>query len=167
MNWINDEERLIETTISFLKDFADEGYENAVECIDWLKLLKSINEKNEKDLPKSAYTSNKEVIEFADDYSTKIWKELMGNFQRIENYQIGCNDVSDIVLNAIINTYNKFFLNEQKDHDEKIIQRILLSLEKDLVATKNSGCDTKDLEDCINWLIEPTFKKNEYEHVHN
>lgn len=32
-----DEERLINTTISFLKDFADKGYENAVECIDWLK----------------------------------------------------------------------------------------------------------------------------------
>lgn len=34
---IEDEERLINTSISFLKDFADKGYENAVECIDWLK----------------------------------------------------------------------------------------------------------------------------------
>lgn len=32
-----DEVRLINTSISFLKDFADKGYENAVECIDWLK----------------------------------------------------------------------------------------------------------------------------------
>ncbi len=32
-----DEDRLINTSISFLKDFADKGYENAVECIDWLK----------------------------------------------------------------------------------------------------------------------------------
>lgn len=32
-----DEERLINTSISFLKDFADKGYENAVECINWLK----------------------------------------------------------------------------------------------------------------------------------
>ena len=32
-----DEERLIKTSIVFLKDFADKGYENAVECIDWLK----------------------------------------------------------------------------------------------------------------------------------
>lgn len=31
------EVRLLDTTISFLKDFADKGYENAVECIDWLK----------------------------------------------------------------------------------------------------------------------------------
>lgn len=35
--WSEDEERLIKTSISFLKDFADKGYENAVECIDWLK----------------------------------------------------------------------------------------------------------------------------------
>ena len=32
-----DEERLIKTSIAFLKDFADTGWENAVECIDWLK----------------------------------------------------------------------------------------------------------------------------------
>ena len=32
-----DEERLIKTSMVFLKDFADMGYENAVECIDWLK----------------------------------------------------------------------------------------------------------------------------------
>jgi hypothetical protein len=38
-NWkpSEDEERLINTSISFLKDFADKGYENAIECIDWLK----------------------------------------------------------------------------------------------------------------------------------
>ena len=34
-----DEKRLINTSISFLKDFADKGYENAVECIDWLKSI--------------------------------------------------------------------------------------------------------------------------------
>lgn len=33
-------ERLRKTTIAFLKDFAEQGYENAVECIDWLKSLK-------------------------------------------------------------------------------------------------------------------------------
>ena len=32
-----DDERLRKTTIAFLKDFADKGYENAVECIDWLE----------------------------------------------------------------------------------------------------------------------------------
>lgn len=34
-------ERLRKTTISFLEDFAKQGYENAVECIDWLESLAS------------------------------------------------------------------------------------------------------------------------------
>ena len=34
-----DDERLRKTTIAFLKDFAEKGYENAVECIDWLEKL--------------------------------------------------------------------------------------------------------------------------------
>ena len=32
-----DDERLRKTTIAFLKDFAEKGYENAVECIDWIE----------------------------------------------------------------------------------------------------------------------------------
>ena len=32
-----DNERLRKTTIAFLKEFADKGYENAVECIAWLE----------------------------------------------------------------------------------------------------------------------------------
>lgn len=32
-----DDERLRKTTIAFLKDYADQGYENAVECIDWIE----------------------------------------------------------------------------------------------------------------------------------
>ena len=32
-----DDERLRKNTIAFLKDFAEQGYENAVECIDWLE----------------------------------------------------------------------------------------------------------------------------------
>lgn len=32
-----DDERLRKTAIAFLKDFAEQGYENAVECIDWIE----------------------------------------------------------------------------------------------------------------------------------
>ncbi|WP_296864909.1 hypothetical protein [uncultured Methanobrevibacter sp.] len=35
--WDEEDERLRKTTIAFLKDFAEQGYENAVECIDWLE----------------------------------------------------------------------------------------------------------------------------------
>jgi len=46
----------------------------------------------------------------------------------------------------------RFFPELKESEDEKIRKRILLSLEKDLIATKNSGCNTKDLEECIAWL---------------
>lgn len=61
-----------------------------------------------KNIPLSGFTDNKDVNEFADKYSYKIWLELMNNFKTIEDYKIGANDVSDIVLNAIISTYNFF-----------------------------------------------------------
>ena len=40
----------------------------------------------------------------------------------------------------------------KESENERVKKRILLSLEKDLMATKNSGCDTQDLEQCIAWL---------------
>ena len=42
------------------------------------------------------------LYKYADDYSHKVWEELMHKFNTIEGYYIGANDVSDIVLNAII-----------------------------------------------------------------
>lgn len=46
---------------------------------------------------------NKEQIDYADKYSHAVWKELMRRFEEDEKYYIGANDVSDIVLNAILN----------------------------------------------------------------
>ena len=74
---------------------------NIDECIAWLE-----KQKDYIKLPGSTYTSNKDVIEFADKYSHNVWEKLMDKFKKNENYSIGCNDVSDLVLNAIINTYN-------------------------------------------------------------
>lgn len=42
------------------------------------------------------------IYKYANDYSHKVWKDLMQKFHTIEDYYIGANDVSDIVLNAII-----------------------------------------------------------------
>ena len=49
----------------------------------------------------------------------------------------------------------------KESEDEKIRKRILLSLQKDFMATKNSGCSTKDLEECIAWL-EKQGEQKEY-----
>lgn len=38
--WSKDDERLRKTSVAFLTDYAAKGYENAVECIDWINSIK-------------------------------------------------------------------------------------------------------------------------------
>lgn len=117
----------------------------------WLK-------KQDNNLVKNGYTDNKDIIKYADNYSHEIWHKLMDNFKNIKDYHIGCNDVSDIVLNAIIDAYN--WLEKQgeqepiewKDSDEKYLFWALLSIQKDIAASEINGVNTKDLNDCVRWL---------------
>ena len=51
-------------------------------------------------------SQNKEILNYADTYSHKVWEELMRRYKENSNYYIGANDVSDIVLNAILNAFN-------------------------------------------------------------
>ena len=51
-----------------------------------------------------------------------------------------------------IDYVSTIFPELKESEDERVKKRILLSLEKDLMATKNSGCDTQDLKQCIAWL---------------
>ena len=44
----------------------------------------------------------REDIKYASDYSHKVWEELMRRHREHEGYWIGANDVSDIVMNAIL-----------------------------------------------------------------
>ena len=38
--WSEEDEKVLNTTIAFLDEFKTKGYENAVMCVDWLKLFK-------------------------------------------------------------------------------------------------------------------------------
>ena len=58
-----DDERLRKTTIAFLKDFAEQGYENAVECIDWLE-KQSEDKKSEQILSPKFKVGDKIVNSF-------------------------------------------------------------------------------------------------------
>ena len=65
--WSEEDERLRKTTIAFLKDFAEQGYENAVECIDWLE------KQGEKPQGKSALEAiNEEVVDNANKVEPKF-----------------------------------------------------------------------------------------------
>lgn len=100
----SEDEQMIERLKScvYASDLTPEGRE---EILTWLEKQGKQSSKDYIKFPNSAYTSNKDVTEFADKYSHIVWEKLMNNFKKIENYSIGCNDVSDIVLNAIIDTY--------------------------------------------------------------
>jgi len=67
LNRMNKEsEKLRKTTIAFLKDFADKGYENAVECIDWLE------KQGKKEEPQVYETENGEVITYSETDGYKV-----------------------------------------------------------------------------------------------
>ena len=46
--------------------------------------------------------TNKDIIDYASEYSHKVWEYLMKQFNNNKNFYIGANDVSDLVLNAIL-----------------------------------------------------------------
>lgn len=46
--------------------------------------------------------TNKDIINYASEYSHKVWEYLMKQFDTNKNFYIGANDVSDLVLNAIL-----------------------------------------------------------------
>ena len=60
----------------------------------------------------TVYKNSKSEIDFADKYSHDVWEKLMSKFNSIEGYSIGCNDVSNIVLNAVLNAFK--WKKEQK-----------------------------------------------------
>lgn len=64
-----DDERLRKTTIAFLKDFAEQGYENAVECIAW------IEKQGDQSLPQ---TNERTWLYLVSDVLT--WKDGIGQY---------------------------------------------------------------------------------------
>ena len=119
---------------------------------------------NQKDcikLSNSAYTSNRDVIKFADKYSHIVWEKLMDKFKKIENYSIGCNDVSDIVLNAIINTYN--WLKKQSEQGKDILEDAILDGNEDgLIAETIRYKNEKQAEQNQTDRVKPKFKVGDW-----
>jgi hypothetical protein len=69
-------------------------------------------------------TLSKSEIDFADTYSKGVWEKLMSKFKNTKGYRIGCNDVSDIVLNAILDAFKwaKSRWNAAEERKPKMIQ---------------------------------------------
>ena len=117
----SEDERIREALIDFFNKGAENGEQtNGVfdkDIIAWL-------EKQGGNLVKNGHTDNKDFIKYADKYSQEIWYKLMDNFKNIKDYHIGCNDVSDIVLNAIIDTCNWLEKKGEKPQGKSALDEI-------------------------------------------
>lgn len=72
-----DYERLRKTTIDFLKEFVDKGYENAVECIEWLeKQGESYTKMDVDDAYLKGVTNTKNEIEKQYEANYQIRKDI-------------------------------------------------------------------------------------------
>lgn len=110
----SEDEKIIKALIRFHKSTIDVDGIKGEDILAWL-------EKQGSNLVKNGYTDNKDIIKYADNYSHEIWRKLMDNFENIKDYHIGCNDVSDIVLNAIIDAYN--WLEKQGEQKETLCDK--------------------------------------------
>lgn len=59
--------------------------------------------------------TNKDIIDYASEYSHKVWEYLMKQFDTNKDFYIGANDVSDLVLNAILDAMQGMKTFEKKE----------------------------------------------------
>lgn len=121
-----DDERLRKTTIAFLKDFAEQGYENAIECIDWLKKQSE-----------SSQTNKRAWLYLISDVLT--WKDGIGQYlddPRVQELAKRlCSEYAQKLYNpSVLSNSSNTRKNEQK-FDPKTLK----PFDKVLVRNDNSG----------------------------
>ena len=87
-----DDERLRKTAIAFLKDFAEQGYENAVECIAWLEKqgeqnLPSVNERAWLYLVSDVLTWKDGIGQYLDDPRVQEFTKRLCNYYAQKLYK--------------------------------------------------------------------------------
>lgn len=82
-----------------------------------------------------------------------------------KKYKKALSKAKSFELPEYKNIMASIFPELAESEDERIRKRVLFSLQKDFMATKNSGCSTKDLEDCIAWLEKQGNLNKEYHRV--
>lgn len=134
-----DDERLRKTAIAFLKDFAEKGYENAVECIDWLKKKGKKSSwkpsKEEMDALYSLSYITNEYDERKEDVITHLYQDLKREFFNDSSYE------------------NMFSLDNENNKEDDIRRRStiqILEYARSLGAYNQYG--KADIDKNIVWL---------------
>ena len=107
-----DDERLRKSAIAFLKDFAEQGYENAVECIDWLE---------KQGEQASSQTNERAWLYLVSDVLT--WKDGIGQYlddPRVQELAKRlCSDYAQKLYNpSVLSNSSNTGKNEQKSADK-------------------------------------------------
>ena len=147
-----DNERLRKTAIAFLKDFAEQGYENAVECIDWL----------EKQGEQASSQTNEELIR---EWTIQDAKD--GDI-------LACNEEillfkSYSALQGRISLYCWYNGHTNNFHSKEVIDMLLTTRNKICPATKeqrdalmkamnDAGYEWDAEKKELKKLVEPKFK---------
>lgn len=110
-----DNERLRKTTIDFLKEFADKGYENAIECIDWLEKQGNQKLPIEK-LPSEMITIGESLgfttQEECDEYNKMVSDLIMSDGKDKPKFKVG----DWIIRSAEGFKHNTYLITEVKDY---------------------------------------------------
>ena len=61
---------------------------------------------NQKIKERLVMINKNEIHKYASDYSHKLWNKIMKHWRDNKDYHIGATDVSDFVMNAIIDALN-------------------------------------------------------------
>lgn len=131
-----DDERLRKTTIAFLKDFAEQGYENAVECIDWLE------KQGERPKGKSAL---------------ELWKDM--------RFEVGAQASGNRHEPPMSDNDTKLFsLNDIDEIMEKITEKQSGEIYSDKSALEATNEVKVDNQNCVKPAdeVEPKFKVGDW-----
>ena len=137
-----DDERLRKTAIAFLKDFAEQGYENAVECIDWLEKQ---GEQEEPKFKVGDWLCANELNNYANLIKIVKIVDVFGK----KRYKISRNYDSDLDLTEfdfIEKHYHLWTIQDAKDGDVLAFSNDTIVIFKDLYNSTSfhSYCHIED-----------------------
>ncbi len=156
--WSQDDERLRKTTISFLKDFADKGYENAIECMNWLEKKGEQNLIEIHPISKVGdYIRNKECMDWLEkkgeqkvpinDFKAKDWyvSKVDGKIRNIYHSVDKVKpkfEVGDWVVNTITNNVEQIIKVTNNEYD--CSGNLIVSFDNQHLLRKWTNQDAKD-----------------------
>ena len=158
-----DNERVRKTTIAFLKDFAEQGYENAVECIDWLEkqgtsytkrcvddayvegmafAKDELEKQDEQEEPQVCETEDGEVITYSESEGYKVVKPKFHEGEWITNGDYTWKIVEVKPLDYILQAQDGNIVDDTISHVDEQFHSFTIEDAKDGDVLASELCDS-------------------------